>query len=169
MIEVYGDLFNFPSPSVGAIVVTGSDLVHPADDDHPRPYASMGAGVSRQARLRWPGVDEELAETILNGNQTGACMLKWTDEASCVVFHFLVKRVGHKTADLPTIAESARQLRDYVIELESDPDIDLGDILIPRPGCGAGGESWARVKPVLEAILPEPRWWIIDRYEEETD
>jgi len=162
MIEIYGDLFELDAEQFGAIVITGSDVVHDADADHRRPYASMGAGVSRQARLRWPGVDEELAELVRSGDQTGACLLKWTDEVPWVVFHFLVKRAHHTHTDLATVVESARQLRELVLRMEKD-GAKLGLIAIPRPGCGAGGADWSEVKPLMAPIFPEKRWAFIDR------
>ena len=35
--------------------------------------------------------------------------------------------------------------------------VDARSIAIPRPGCGLGGLSWARVQPMLEAALSDFR------------
>ena len=46
-------------------------------------FASMSEGVALQARMRWPGIDRELAKIILAGSYRGAALSARNRSYSC--------------------------------------------------------------------------------------
>jgi hypothetical protein len=52
-------------------------------------------------------------------------------------------------ADMKIIIRSARQL----VQLAKEEE--WADIVLPRPGCGAGQLNWSDVKPILDEILDD--------------
>lgn len=132
----------------------------------------MGRGTARQAATRYPELPAQLGSYIRKyGNRVfdlgkkpdGKHLLSFPVKPVSVVFNGknAVKhmrnrfRVGDTVpgwaavADLRIIERSARQL----VRLADHMRLD--DIVLPRPGCGAGELDWSLVKPVLERYLDD--------------
>ena len=137
----------------------------------------MGRGCAKQAKEKWPKVPFDLGKLIRkNGNVTQSIATITRGDESWALVAFPVKPVhadcksdksnvvGHMqsrfhtgqrvpgwacVARLDIIRKSARQL------------VELADkhgwqqVVLPRPGCGAGELSWEQVKPELEKILDD--------------
>ena len=117
--------------------------------------AVMGRGVALQARNRFPDIDLALGKSIrVWGNHV---MPIWpnADRTEWIV-SFPVKEHWRDKADLALIARSCEELTEWVDFCEWET------ILLPRPGCGAGGLRWDTVKPVLQLKLDD-RFLVIDR------
>ena len=161
MLQTTGDLFNHPCD---ALCITTNGFVKSNG------YCVMGKGCAKQLSTYDPNVPRTLGTLIrTNGNIT-----QIIGEYGVPVLAFPVKPIsdisnGHNAvkhmqpqfavgaripgwackADLSIIIDSARAL------------VALADthgwkqVLLPRPGCGAGELSWNDVYPVLNQILDD--------------
>lgn len=170
MIEETGNIWDFID-LVDAICITTNGFVTNSD----APKAVMGRGTANQAKNRFPGLDIYLA-MLLNdkGNITQECckvtqktvliafpvkpasIINFDPKTDQVVSHAKGKyRKGdsvpgfHAVADLKIIEKSAKEL----VFLANDKK--YSEIVLPRPGCGAGELEWSSVKPILESILDD--------------
>jgi len=157
MIEVKGDLFTYYKDNpCDAIVITTNGFVKANG------RAVMGRGCAKEALSLMPEIDKKLGDNIARmGNMVSFLRSR--------VISFPVKGVsklctnendyvGHMNfkigdtipgwackAELSIIERSANELVSIV------PD-SWKDIIIPRPGCGAGELRWSEVKEVLGVL-----------------
>lgn len=104
--------------------------------------AVMGAGVARQAAERDPDLPDRLAAAIAaRGNHVAALGV---GHDGVELASFPVKHHWRDRADPQLIARSAAELRGLA------DDAGYQRILLPLPGCGNGGLTWAAVWPLLE-------------------
>lgn len=107
----------------------------------------MGAGIAKQFRDRFPGIDKHF----------GASVSRWGNVPFCIV-----SQEGHNIISFPTkhnwrdksdpalIEKSTIKLQ----ELTHQNGFDK--VYLPRPGVGLGGLDWkSQVKPILEAHLDD--------------
>ena len=110
-----------------------------------RGEAVMGKGCALEARKKYPHLPSALGESLrLHGN-----IVQPFPETKLVAFP--VKYHWKDRASLSLIKESCLQLRSL---------IDRGyfegmTILLPRPGCGAGGILWDDIKMEIGDKLPD--------------
>ena len=136
----------------------------------------VGRGCAKQSQDKWPDFDLELARNIRNLGNVPAPVLPKTTSRPYTVISFPVKPasvicnanssnvVRHMqkrfksgqwvpgwaaTADLNIIADSARGLVALVNHL------GYHNVVLPRPGCGAGELNWEDVSPILNRILDD--------------
>jgi len=122
--------------------------------------AVMGAGVARQAVLRYPGIDAELGRLIKrNGNVVQRIAGPgFNVEAPRSIVSFPVKHDWWENATLQLIERSAEQLAERL-----DSRIHR-DCFLPKPGCGNGGLDWPDVRDTLEPFLGSyDNLYIVDR------
>ncbi len=101
----------------------------------------MGAGVAKQASLRYPGLPRILAEHVRkNGNIP--CLVP-----GYKIVSFPTKYNWKDPSDLLLIRESARKIAD-ILPIDSSCELS-------KPGCGNGGLKWEQVKPLIEDILDD--------------
>jgi hypothetical protein len=110
--------------------------------------AVMGRGCAQEAKRRYPGMDLRLGERINRDGNHVHCLI---DPMSGIgnttgLLSFPVKHNWWEPADYDLIVRSAGELVDMV---DSRWPF-LGDVVVPRPGCGNGQRSWAEVRPLLE-------------------
>jgi hypothetical protein len=117
----------------------------------------MGAGVALEAAQQDPGVALRLGQHIKeNGNVLGIIGAQGKEPGTVrYMVSFPVKHNYWEKADLKLIEQSAKQLR-ALTDL-----MGWKDVVIPKPGCGAGRLTWDQVKPVLEKYFDD-RFTIID-------
>ena len=168
MKEITGNLFD---QEVDAICITTNGFVK----KNGRSVA--GKGCARTARDKWPNFDLELGRNIRNlGNVPAIVLEKVGSERPYTIFSFPVKPgrvtcdpiksnvVAHMQpkfqsgdgvpgwaakAEIPIILDSAQKLVTLVDALGYD------NIVLPRPGCGAGELYWSEVGPKLHRILDD--------------
>lgn len=102
----------------------------------------MGAGVAKQFKDRYPGIEKRLANYFSNGEDYGLIVLPDNTGA------FQTKRHWRNPSKLEIIQFSTSKLFHYAIE---HPDIS---IFLPFPGIGKGGLKREVVEPVI-SVLPD--------------
>jgi hypothetical protein len=105
--------------------------------------AVMGVGVAAQAKKQYAGVAQILGNSIRDNGNVFIHLFNR-------LIAFPVKDRWQDKADINLIIKSAKCLADYATRVK--PNITF---LLPRPGCGAGGLNWEKVKPIIEKILPD--------------
>lgn len=140
MIEEYGDFWTIQGDlrcitTNGALRKNGN--------------AIMGKGIALEARRRYPDLEIRLGKLVrMYGNH---------------VFHlegglisFPTKHHWKQDGDIGLIKRSAQEL---VSLLESSP---AKRVLLTRPGCGSGNLHWTGVKPIIQEILGDDKFIIVD-------
>lgn len=141
MIEVEDDLWN-----VGTVkCVTTNGFVKN------NLCAVMGAGVAKQAKEMFPGIEKTLGVLIHNfGNRPFIINLNPVIVSYPTKWHWMEK------ADIKLIENSAIKL----VQLSDALGFDF--VALPRPGCGNGKLLWEDVKPVIAPIL-DNRFYICQK------
>lgn len=141
MIEQVGNLWDFHAAG-GWVCITTNGFVTS------KGCLIMGAGVAKEARDRYPGLDRRWGDITMRAGQ-GVILDPLTR-----LIAFPTKYHWRQPSDLTLIARSATQL----VKLAPDqPD----KIYLPRPGCGQGRLHWKDVKPVIEPILTDDRFIVV--------
>jgi hypothetical protein len=112
-------------------------------------YAVLGKGISLQAAKKYQGLAGVLGKLIQEkgnhvykiGNGLISFPTKW---------HF------GRGSDIKLIKQSAEELVEL---LKSDP---AKRIILTRPGCETGDLQWIRVKPIIQNILIDDKFIIVD-------
>ena len=172
MKEVYGDMWELAYDGYDVVCITTNGAVKKDGS------AVMGRGCARQAMQMFRGIDIVLGRAIkaggniphmlkdqLIGNGCYVTLASFpvkpvkvivNDDKSNIVEHKRrYVRVGSTQpgwmamADLSIIERSAKALVNLVNLHKYEK------IILPRPGCGAGGLNWKDVKPVIENILDD--------------
>lgn len=142
MKVVYGDIWQYPAD---VVCVTTNGSVKKNGE------AVMGRGVAAQAKERWPWLPRALGYRISQSPYMGPVLERFTD-LGCLHPHMLVafpvKHTWRDRASLPLIRQSARLLGEMAKQ-HSD-----WRFVLPRPGCGNGGQAWQDVEPLL-LYLPD--------------
>ena len=134
MKEVIGNLWDTPADwrciTTNAVINRDGELV-------------MGRGCALEAAQKFPGLRKYAARRVaVNGNVVQA-----VSQHRLILFP--VKDRWDQPAKLSLILRSAIRLAELCDEH------DLGQILLPRPGCGNGQLDWPAVKAVIENVLPD--------------
>ena len=144
MIEVKGDLFE---QECDALVITTNGTVRKDG------ACVMGRGVALQAKQKWPGVEYELGRLIgRNGNIVQ--VIAKGQLAPLVALP--VKHHWHQKADLDLIRRSCMALA-LMARTQG-----WQKVVLPRPGCGNGSLDWRDVRIVVEYILHEDRFVVVN-------
>lgn len=147
MLEASGDLWEYPAEyrvvTTNAILRSNGCLV-------------MGAGVAKQARDRFPGLDKKLGDLVKRyGNRPFLCR-----EEDLIT---LPTKTNWREKSCPTlISRSVMELVRIVNKF------NIASVVMTRPGCGNGGLEWSQVKPLLMDVLddrftvlaPSPSLWV---------
>jgi len=141
MLEIVGDIWAYAGTAVLVITTNGS-LTRDG-------RAVMGRGVAQQAADRYPRLAEIIGGMLAEqGNHV-------FDLGGGIV-SFPVEETAWSLPDLKLISRSARELRHL-----ADHN-GWARIVVPRPGCGGGGQVWQEVRPLLARWFDE-RFTIISR------
>ena len=157
MIEVTGDLWSWTG--MDAYCITTNGEVTASGE------AVMGAGCALEAKTRWPDLPHALGRLLRYGSvESRLPTLRWqhpgTGSTSNHVhdlgawwgwrlLSFPVKGRWRDQADLWLIEQSAVELA------VAATAFDWQNVVLPRPGCGAGRLGWHQVRPVLAPILDD--------------
>jgi hypothetical protein len=143
--------------------------------------AVMGRGVALMAKRLWYGIDRLLGRRLKKQGNVVQVLTLETDSGLhylrlprkeggpllCPVpWHivaFPVKEEWQEKADLDLIGQSARALRRLIKEQK------WKRVLLPRPGCGNGRLSWAKVRPVLNRHFAENQHLVVVSTAEEEE
>ncbi len=141
MREIYGELWDFFGRA--AVGITTAGQVGPGG------RCEMLRGCGLQAKKRFPDLPQRLGTLI---QQQGNHVFHLEGG----LFSFPVEHGPFEVPDVRLIERSCREL------LALADDQGWSSIVLPRPGCGAGGLDWQQVRPVLERYF-DNRFQIITR------
>lgn len=122
--------------------------------------AIMGKGIALQARQRYPKIEFTLGRLIQkygnhvfyigNGLISFPTKHDWRDDKSDIelIKRSAIELVSLLKGDVPIKNKSNRR------------------ILLTRPGCGSGNLNWADVRPILQTILDNNEFIIINHYDD---
>ena len=166
MKEIRGNLF---AQEADAICITTNGFVKANGK------AVMGRGCAHEATKRWEDIDTALGRHLnTRGNIVGLLVTSLAKPNPLYVMSFPVK--PKSAACAPDHSNVVKHMRRQFKPGDSvpgwacvaDPDLIINsakqlvtiaertgwtDIIIPRPGCGAGELSWEEIRPLLEPIL----------------
>ena len=109
--------------------------------------AVMGAGIAKEAAIRFPNLPKDLGNHI----QLRGDMLYVKFPVIC----FPTKHDWRESSKLEWIEKGCKEL--------SCLDLD-GPIYLPRLGCGLGGLNWEReVRPVVDSLLEGDRFILVSQ------
>jgi hypothetical protein len=172
MIEITGNLFD---QEADAICITTNGFVNTHG------FAIMGRGVALAAQKQFPGIDFTLGNMIrMHGNRVNFLtdstnviahrrvpyailsfpvkpdFVKANDDMSNIVPH--MRRYCYPGKTLPGWAsmgdEGIIMASCFEIKRLAD-DRSWNKVVVPRPGCGAGGLDWDKVKEEIGPILDD--------------
>ena len=112
----------------------------------------MGAGVARQAMIRYPTLPYELGTRVL---QAGNVVHLFPTYG---LISFPTKGLTVYKASLELIEESCQDLAEFA------PILKNKKFVLPRPGCGRGERTWEEVSPIVYRNLQKVRAEIVVCY-----
>lgn len=147
MIEWTGDIWKGLARNVDAICITTNGVVK-ADG-----RLVMGAGMAKQARDRFPGIDAVAGKLVQHhGNHVNVMHL----ELITSIVAFPTKHNWRDPSPIELVERSAAEL----VGLANTNG--WSRVLLTRPGCGRGGLKWNFVKPRLEFYM-DNRFIVVDK------
>ncbi len=129
--------------------------------------AVMGAGIAREVRDRFPGVDKILAQKLQSrGNRVSYLCDVPEFGIKARLLSFPTKNHWQDDSSLELIESSAKELAaqfrraaEYYLQVGERSPI----VILPRPGCSNGRLDWKLVKGRIGPILAESNFWIISK------
>lgn len=129
--------------------------------------AVMGAGIAREARDRYKGVDKVLAQKLKARGNRVSYLRNLPELGSCVrLLSFPTKGKWKENSILWLIEESARELKAQFLRAAShycSQGMNPPLVVVPRPGCNNGKLDWSDVKSVLAPIFDADEFLIISK------
>lgn len=123
--------------------------------------AVMGAGVAKDAAVRFPLLARKLGAKLREGGNHVFFLEQTAVKGETRLFRGLVAfPTKHKWRDMSSlelIEQSAKELRDLVLHCKP------AAVILPRVGTGLGGLGWKVVKPVLERHLTEDLYVVMEK------
>lgn len=156
MLEYTGDFWQYPAD---VYVITTNGTVKKDGK------AVMGAGVAKQARDTYPGMDGLLGFLLVTQQNKPFCLGRITKNIPVEYAQLITLPVKHhwrEKADLNLIERSLSLLEQEVQFAAEHSDKPIETIAMVRPGCGNGGLSWDKVKPICSKYLDD-RYVILNR------
>lgn len=144
MIEITGNIWELDTD---VICVTTNGIINLNGE------LIMGAGIAKQAMLRYPELPTIFGKHVKKYGNT-PCEYKTVFGTSIVSLP--TKHHWRGVSDLCLIRKSLQLIKKMF------PD-NLR-IALPRPGCGNGGLIWDDIKIYIEYMLPEDRFIVVERY-----
>lgn len=141
------DIFALPKALNDAVCVMTNGMVKTSG------VAVMGAGIAKQASMRFDGLAQDLGMLLSKYGNQAYDMGSYKDNISDCwirIITFPTKYPWRERADLDLIKVSAEQLLDICNQN------DITRCYMPCPGCGKGGLDWKnQVRPLLDTILDD--------------
>lgn len=140
MKEIEGNLWDYAADNRVVVTTNGTVKLNG--------QCVMGRGVARDAAKKFPDLPKQLGGLIKeHGNHV--YLLPHG------LISFPVKHNWWELADLELIRRSADELATlWARELQMP-------VFLPRPGCGNGGLTWDKVRPVIAAHLSSDQFTVV--------
>jgi O-acetyl-ADP-ribose deacetylase (regulator of RNase III) len=107
---------------------------------------TMGAGLAREFRLRFPEMHADYLSRCARG-EVRIGELTAFHERDTLIINFPTKHDWRERSKLAHIESGLHVLRQLILENE------LESVAIPALGCGLGGLSWTQVEPRIRVLL----------------
>lgn len=107
---------------------------------------SMGGGVARQVRERWPDLHAEYLERCRSGSFRLGDAWAWTAPDGTIVYNLATQQQPGRDARLDAVRTSVAAMLDDAARR------DLAEVAVPRLGAGIGGLDWPDVAVVLTEL-----------------
>jgi hypothetical protein len=140
MQEIIGSIWDFHKQGHWVIVPTNGNRTKDG-------LAVMGAGVAKDAALRYPELMELLGEALAGGNGVNV----FPDQR---IITFPTKNNWRNPSDVMLIHRSCQEFKRIIENWQGE----CPAFYSPQLGCGLGGLKWEMVKPILEKYLND---WVI--------
>lgn len=162
MIELQGDFWEIVEAAEGKclLCVTTNGVVKPSGE------LVMGKGIALQFKQRFPTLPITLGrfiKTQLSGNYPHLVLGQLHDIVS-----FPTKDHWRDSSSLKLIERSARAILEIADWSHCKGGPKYPRIFSVRPGCGAGGLEWEKVREVLYRVGWDDRFCIVEVTKEET-
>jgi hypothetical protein len=138
MIEIQGDLWSFHADGKVIGIPTNGSI-------NARGQCVMGRGLAYAARCRFPALAGMIADHLLRHGNTPFYSRRMR------LVTIPVKDEWHQWAKLTLIEASLLKVKEIVPEL-----------YLPRVGCGYGYLYWGAVRPIVERVLPEDSYVVVE-------
>jgi O-acetyl-ADP-ribose deacetylase (regulator of RNase III) len=112
----------------------------------------MGKGIALQFKQAWPAMAEEYERLCRRGEMKPGQVQVWetrTLHGPKYIINFPTKRDWFKKSQYADIASGLESLVNEIRERQ------IGSVAVPALGCGAGGLTWAKVRPMIEDAFAE--------------
>lgn len=142
MKEVFGvDIFEYARDNkIEVLLVTTNNVIKSNG------CATMGAGIAKQVRDRWPGIDKTLGQYLkIFGNVPMNLGDHLIGDHKIKVITFPTKNNWQDPSDLVLIFNSAVALSKMV----------YSSFITVAPGCGHGQLKWSDVKGVVKPFMDD--------------
>ena len=148
MIEIKGNLFDYPKKENEAICITTNAILKLCTEARLGVEAVMGAGVALTAEQRYPGLSIQLGETLLTKGHHVQTLRKHATEhyQYPMIISFPTKIHWRSNSPLWLIERSIIELDQFA------DDEELEKVYLPRPGCGLGGLRWPDIRSLFEEL-----------------
>ncbi len=134
MKEFKGNIWEFPADVL---------LIHTNGFVKNNGCAVMGAGIAKQAKDKYPGLDKHLGAKL---TEFGSKIHRLLRNGDCEIWSFPTKDFWYNPSSLEIIRASAHNLASIIHQEQMENYI----FAMTRPGCGNGKLNWEDVKPILE-------------------
>lgn len=131
IVEDLGDAWELQKSTKYPLCITTNGITNKSG------RAIMGRGIAYEAAQRYPQFALEFGGRL----RAGGNHVKWFPAYNLITFP--VKHHWAEVADLELIERSIGELSNLAQTWE------MGDVYLPRPGCGNGGLRWREVRPVI--------------------
>ena len=141
IIHTKNNIFDLPTSSQEAVCITTNGIIKRDGN------AVMGAGIAKEANLRFH-VSQELASHLRKNGNT-PCLFSATGLCQSKLISFPTKEHWKDDSSLVLIELSAKRL----VQLVNQNNIKT--CYLTPPGCGCGRLDWNTVQPILEKYFDD--------------
>lgn len=121
-------------------------------------FNTMGAGIARQIRAKYPGVyTADLTTKSGNKRKLGTMTMGYTKEPEPLVFNLYTQYRPGRNLDIEALNKCFENLSSWLDETDPDRELKVG---IPMIGCGIAGGDWGEVCHVIQKHFPNRTIWV---------
>ncbi len=158
MIEEFGDFWTIQGDL--RCITTNGTLRNSGD-------AVMGKGIALQAKQRYDKMSKKRYDKIESA--LGRLINKYGNHVFYLgrgLISFPTKHNWKENSDIELIKRSAMELVSLINDKLPIKNKANKRILLTRPGCGNGGLNWAEVKPIIQTILRDDTFIVINEFDD---
>jgi hypothetical protein len=149
MIEIQNDMWvMIGKNNPDAVCITTCQVTNS------RGHLIMGAGIAKQAKEKHPELPSLWGRAISKGNKDDVLITR--NIAPYVLLAFPTKK-HWKDPSIPRLIKQSAETLLVVTDL-----LQWECVFLPRPGCSNGGLEWKNVRPILEDVGLDDRFFIFN-------